>query len=79
MEQTRNIRELTRKGEEMRGIAWKGQGNEAKYMGMNQEYTRKTSGLENREKLGKYALDIPIQGGLESDQVKGNESIGPLD
>ncbi len=48
-------------------------------MGMNQEYTRKINALENREKFGKYALDIATYGGLELDQVGGSESIGPLD
>lgn len=79
MEQTRNMRELACENEETQGIAGKGQGNEAKYMGMNQEYTRKINALENREKLGKYALDIAMQGRLDLDQVKGDESIGPLD
>lgn len=40
---------------------------------------KKINGLENREKFVKYALDIPTQEGLESEQVKGNGSNGPLD
>ena len=48
-------------------------------MGMTRKYTKKINELENREKSGKYALDIAIQGGLELDQVKGNGSNEPLD